>query len=71
MPIITTVLVPDKPFRLSLMFVSKAGATRAKHLTVAHSRVGSWPHPQKLDKAVRACQEQTLYHITNICKLRP
>jgi hypothetical protein len=27
---------------------------------VLHSRVGSWPHPQTLDQAGKACQGQTL-----------
>jgi hypothetical protein len=27
---------------------------------VLHSRVGSLPHPQTLDKTVKACQGQTL-----------
>ncbi len=31
---------------------------------VPHSRIGSWPHPQTLDKAGKACQKQTLQLIT-------
>jgi hypothetical protein len=31
-----------------------------------HSWVGSWPHPQTLDLAGKACQGQTLWLITNI-----
>jgi hypothetical protein len=29
---------------------------------------GSWPYPQTLDKAKKACQGQTLKLKTNICK---
>jgi hypothetical protein len=32
---------------------------------------GSCPHPRTLDLAGKACQGQTLYLITKICKLRP
>jgi hypothetical protein len=29
-----------------------------------------WPYPQTLDKAVKSCQRQTLYLITNFRKLQ-
>ncbi len=38
---------------------------------VLHSRVGSWPYPQTLDLAVKACHGQTLQLLTKISKLRP
>ncbi len=38
---------------------------------VHHSRVGSRPYLQTLDKAVNACQGQTLKLIWSICKLWP
>jgi hypothetical protein len=37
---------------------------------VLHSSIKSWPYPQTLDKAGKACQGQTLYLITKISKLR-
>jgi len=30
-----------------------------------------WAYPQTLDCAGKACEGQTLQHITKICKLRP
>ncbi len=38
---------------------------------VLHSKVGSYPCPQTLDLAKRACQGQTLSLIVNIYKLHP
>jgi len=50
------VFVPGKPLQPSLMF---AGKIRA-YLSEAPFRVGPQPHPQTLDLAGKACQEETL-----------
>ncbi len=44
---------------------------KQKTFQTLHSWVGSWPYPQTLDKAGKACQGQTLQLITNNGKLRP
>ena len=52
--------VPGKPFQPSLMFAGKAGAYPIEAPFGRSTRVGSWPHPQTLDWAGKACQGQTL-----------
>jgi hypothetical protein len=54
------VLVPVIPFLPSLMLPSITGGYLSFTFQVLHSSVGSWPHPQTLDKAGEACQGQTL-----------
>jgi hypothetical protein len=53
------------------MFASKADLPEGSTIYELHSRAGSWPYPQTLDKAGKACQGQTLQFIANINKLRP
>ncbi len=43
------VFVHDKLFQPSLMFVSKAGTSKAGTYPNGTSKVGSWTHPQTLD----------------------
>jgi len=65
------VFVPCRPFQLGQTFVVKTGAYPSEApIKVRHSRGGSWPYPQTLDKAGKACQGQTLLSITKMCKLQ-
>ncbi len=49
------------------MFAGKAEA----YTSEVPIRVGSWPYPQTLDYAGKACQEQMPLVISCISKLRP
>ncbi len=57
----TGVFVPGNPFQRSLMFADKARAypsySSFRYFT---NNLGSWPYPQTLDLAGKACLEQTL-----------
>jgi hypothetical protein len=53
------------------MFVDKARAYPSEPpFRYSTNRAGSWLYPQTLDKAGKACQEQTLSLTTKIRKLR-
>ncbi len=56
-------LYPQTLSQPSLMFASDT-------FHLLHSRVGSWPYPQPLDQAGKACQGQTLQLKMNISKLQ-
>ncbi len=62
--------VPGNPFQPSLMFADKARAYPSEPtLRYSSNRADSWPYPETLDLAGKACQEQTLQLMTKICKL--
>jgi hypothetical protein len=64
--------VPDKPCQPSTMLASKATAYPCQNtFQVFYSKVGSWPYPQPLDQAGKACHEQTLKITRKFRKLRP
>jgi hypothetical protein len=50
------VFAPGKPFQSILMFVAKRSLTNWRTFQMLHSRVGSWPCPQTIDWAGKACQ---------------
>jgi hypothetical protein len=50
------VFVLGKPFQSSLFFLSKARVYPST-FQVLHSRVVSWPYPQALQEAGKACHE--------------
>ncbi len=58
---------PGKPFQPSLMLTGKAGVylSGAQKL---HSRVGSWPYPQTLEKNAKPGQAPQL--VTIVLKLQ-
>jgi len=65
------VLVPPRPFQLSLMFVCKAKSPpKWSIFQMLHYKVGSWPCSRALDKAGKVFQGQKLSLNVNNCKLR-
>jgi hypothetical protein len=53
------------------MFADKARANPSEPpFKYSTNRAGSWPYPQTLDKAGKACQEQTLFLTMKIRKLQ-
>jgi len=59
--------VSDKFLQPNQMLASKA--SNLKHLSVLHSKEGSWPSPQTLDWASKVCQGQTLQLIKSLAWL--
>ncbi len=63
--------VHGKPFQPNLMFAVKAGLSLSGATERYFTWVVSWPHPQTLDKAGKACQRQILWLIKKSRNLRP